>query len=96
MPEVTIEVTVPALLADCTGGRTRVRLQAATLAEAIRRLPEAYPLLRVHLYEESGRLRRHVLLFYNDENTAWLPTLDLPLHPGDCLHVLQAVSGGAG
>jgi molybdopterin synthase sulfur carrier subunit len=34
------------------------------------------------------------LIFYNEESIAWLERLDVPLRPGDRLHVLQAVSGG--
>ena len=40
------------------------------------------------------QLRQHVLLFYNDESTRWLDTLDVPLRPGDRLEIVQAVSGG--
>ena len=89
-----IEVTVPTILRDCTGGRNSVTIEATTLAEALERLRETYPLLRVHLYDESERLRPHVMIFYNEESTRWLENLDLPLKPGDRLEILQAVSGG--
>jgi molybdopterin synthase sulfur carrier subunit len=89
-----IEVSVPSLLSDCTGGQTSFSLSATTLADALQRLLECYPLLRVHLYEETGRLRPHVLIFYNENSIAWLERLDVPLRAGDRLHVLQAVSGG--
>lgn len=89
-----IEVTVPGLLADCVGGRTTFPLAAETLDGALRRLREQYPLLRVHLYDEQEALRRHVVIFYNERSIAWLPSLNVPLQPGDRIHVLQAVSGG--
>jgi len=89
-----IECTVPFLISDCTGGRSRFQLEAETLAQAIDVLLDAYPLLRIHLYDESGALRQHVLLYYNDDNIAWLDRLDVPLTAGDRLTVLQAVSGG--
>jgi adenylyltransferase/sulfurtransferase len=89
-----IMVTVPALLRDCTGGQTSFAIGGATLDEALRRMQESYPLLRNHLYDETGELRPHVLIFYNAESIAWLDRLDLPLHPGDRIDVLQAVSGG--
>jgi molybdopterin synthase sulfur carrier subunit len=89
-----IEVTVPALLRDCTGNRTCFHLEAGTLAEALGTLLERYPLLRLHLYDEAERLRPHVLVYYNQENIAWLDRLDIPLQPGDALTVLQNVSGG--
>ncbi len=91
---VSIEVNVPTILRDCTGGSSSVTIGALTLAEALLRLCGSYPLLRVHLYEETGQLRPHVLIFYNGESTRWLESLDIPLRPGDRLEVIQAVSGG--
>lgn len=91
---MTIEVNVPSMLKDCTGGRRAFTLEASTLAEAIHTLLETYPLLRLHLYDERGNQRPHVLLYYNEENVNWLDTLDVPLKPGDVLSVLQSVSGG--
>jgi sulfur-carrier protein len=89
-----VEVTIPSLLSDCVGNRTCFSLEAGTVAEALERLRQTYPLLRVHLYDEQERLRRHVLIYYNDESIAWLDRLDMPLQPGDRLTVLQNVSGG--
>jgi len=89
-----IEVSVPMLLSDCTKGRTRFSLEAATLEEALHRLTSDYPLLRRHLYTEQGKLRQHVLVFLNDDNIEWLERYDIPLKAGDKLRVLQAVSGG--
>jgi molybdopterin converting factor small subunit len=89
-----IEVSVPSLLADCTGGRNYFMLEAGTLEEAMKRLFETYPLLRKHLYNEAGKLRQHVLIYYNDSNIEWLEHYRIPLQTGDKLMVLQAVSGG--
>jgi adenylyltransferase/sulfurtransferase len=89
-----IEVRVPALLRSCTQEQTRFMLEATTLADALTRLVQEYPLLRRHLYDEAGNLRQHVLIFYNDDNIKWLERLDVPLKAGDRLSVVQAVSGG--
>ena len=86
--------SVPALLSDCTHRQTGFMLEADTLSGALQKLVTHYPLLHVHLYDEQEQLRRHVLIFYNQENIAWLPRLDLALQPGDTLTVLQNVSGG--
>ena len=92
--KVAIEVNLPTILRDSTGGRDTITVEAATLGEALARLREDYPLLRVHLYDEEQRLRPHVLIFYNGESTRWLENLDVPLQRGDRLEILQAVSGG--
>lgn len=89
-----IEWLVPSLINDCTGGRSFFQLEADTLEQALSRLVETYPLLRIHLYKEDGSLREHVLIYYNDDNLAWIANKDIPLQDGDRLSVLQAVSGG--
>jgi molybdopterin converting factor small subunit len=48
----------------------------------------------VHLCDESGRFRQHVLCFLNDINTRWLEEKSPSLQDGDCITILQAVSGG--
>ncbi|SDN75852.1 ThiS family protein [Paenibacillus sp. yr247] len=89
-----ITVSIPSLLRDCTGGHVKFQLEALTLEEALDQLQTRYPLLRVHLWTETGHVRKHVLLYYNDTNIAWLDTLEIVLQPGDQLIVFQAVSGG--
>jgi sulfur-carrier protein len=89
-----IEVSIPSMLRDCTKGKVTFRIEAQMLDEALRNIVIEYPLLRVHLYTESGDLRKHVLIFYNDQSIAWLERLDIPLRGGDRIIVFQAVSGG--
>lgn len=89
-----IEVSVPSMLRDCTGGQCVFPLEADTLRQALDRLLETYPLLRVHLFTEQGLPRQHVLIYYNEESLAWLDDWNVPLQEGDRLQVLQAVSGG--
>ncbi len=89
-----LEVSIPPLLRDCALGQTRFSITAGTLDEGLLRLFETYPLLRVHLYDEAERLRKHVLIFFNGESIAWLDRLDIPVRTGDRLTILQAVSGG--
>ena len=94
MAKVLVKVAIPSLLLAATGNRREVSVEAETLAGALRALVESYPLLEVHLFQADGSVRPHVHLFYNDQNTQWLESLDLALEPGDTITVLQAVSGG--
>ena len=89
-----IEVSVPSLISDCTLNRTEFLLRAETLACALEKLVTQYPLLRVHLYDETACLRRHIVIFLNGNNIKALKSLDVPLKSGDQLDVLQNVSGG--
>src|SRR5690606_9035448 len=66
VPEVAgITISVPGLLRDCIGGVARADLHAATAAEAVAVMLDTYPRLRVHLYDEDGRMRDHVFLALN-------------------------------
>ena len=90
----TVQVRLPGLLAQILGGTKHMDVQAATLQDALDRLLVDYPALRVHLYDESGLLRPHVNLFYNDTNMRRMPSTEIPVRDGDTVTVMQAVSGG--
>ncbi len=48
----------------------------------------------MHLFDETGDFRQHVLCFHNRTNTRWLPPAGVALEAGDTITILQAVSGG--
>jgi molybdopterin converting factor small subunit len=89
-----VKVTIPGLLRDCAGGRTTFTIDANTIAQALQVIQRDYPLLRVHVWDDLGELRQHVLIFHNDTALRWLPSLDAPLKEGDRLQIVQAISGG--
>ena len=89
-----VTIALPTLLARFTAGEREVAVEAGSLADALRRLVDAHPPLAVHLFNESGGLREHVLCFHNETNTRWLDSLEVELAPGDRIAILQAVSGG--
>jgi molybdopterin converting factor small subunit len=91
---IAVTVIVPGLLADCVGGRREVTVSADRLDAAIATIRDRFPLLRPHVWDEAGQVRRHVLIFYNDTPLRWLERLDQPLKPGDRVTIVQAVSGG--
>ncbi len=90
----TVQVRLPGLLAQILGGEKNLEVEAETLQGAVDRLLTDYPALKVHLYDESGRQRPHVNLFYNETNTRWLSSLEVGVQDGDTFTVMQAVSGG--
>jgi sulfur-carrier protein len=91
MAHVTLEL--PSLLRNVLDERS-LSIEGDTLDEALEDAYAQLPGLRVHLVDESGRFRKHVLCFVNDVNTRWLDGDELRLHDGDCITILQAVSGG--
>jgi molybdopterin synthase sulfur carrier subunit len=91
MARVTVEL--PSLLRNVLS-QSSIAVEGDTLDEALDDAYSRVPGLRVHLCDESGRFRPHVLCFLNDTNTRWLNGANPPLRDGDCITILQAVSGG--
>jgi len=89
-----VRVEIPSVLAQVVEGRRSVEVEGATLSEAIAALVRLHPALGIHLFDESGRFRQHVLCFHNRTSTRWMEHLDVPVADGDTITILQAVSGG--
>jgi molybdopterin converting factor small subunit len=92
MPHVTIEL--PSLISAVLGGTGTMPAEGEMLGDALEDAYRQAPALRVHLCDESGRFRPHVLCFLNDVNARWLSEDEKRLRDGDQITILQAVSGG--
>ncbi len=92
MSKVTVHL--PSLLGPIVNGAESISVEGGTVAEALAALVDRHPALQVHLFDERGGIRRHVLCFHNGTNTRWLKSLDAPVADGDTITILQAVSGG--
>jgi molybdopterin synthase sulfur carrier subunit len=91
MPKVIF--SLPRLLEPAVGPTRRVELEAESIGEAIDRLLDRHPTLRVHLFDEEAGLRQHVLCFVNGSQTR-LVDRSQSIDEGAEITFLQAVSGG--
>ena len=71
-------------------------VRARNAREAIDALIASHPALRQFVLDDARRLRRHVNIYINDELIHDRRDLSDPVADGDRLHILPAVSGGAG
>jgi len=90
----TISVELPSLLHGCTKGQKEVAVEASTVQGAIEQLLNDYPLLKNNLFEVNGARRKHVMIFFNEQNVDWLENLNHPVTTSDRLIIVQAVAGG--
>jgi molybdopterin synthase sulfur carrier subunit len=90
---MAIEVRVPTILRQHTGGAKVVEAHGSTLAAVIDDLESRHPGLRDRLVEDDG-LRRFVNVYLNDEDVRFLDGLTTPIADGDSITVLPAVAGG--
>lgn len=91
MARVVIRLPAPLREVLATG---TLEVEAPTLEGALEEVRRAHPALAVHLFEESGGFRQHVLCFHNGTDTRWMDDLSVPVQEGDELTIAQAVSGG--
>ncbi|MGH8583935.1 MAG: MoaD/ThiS family protein [Gammaproteobacteria bacterium] len=92
MPEVLIRV--PAALRGFTGGKPEVRVEAATVGEALARLGQSYPPVLVRILTPDGQPRPFVNVFVGEQRIQGLQGLDTPLAPGCVISIIPAVAGG--
>ena len=90
---MVIEVRIPTILRQYTGGAKAVDGAGDTLAAVIDDLEARHPGLRDRLVDDDG-LRRFVNVYLNDEDVRFLDGLKTQVRDGDSVTVLPAVAGG--
>ncbi len=89
-----VQVRLPTVLRDVTGGESSVDVEAATVAEALSALAGRFPGVAASLDAAGGELPRFVNIYLNDEDVRYLEKLETRLDAGDVISILPAVAGG--
>lgn len=90
-----IRVRLTAQLKDFTRGAREVQLESADdLDAALRELDASFPGIGGRITDDQGKIRTHVNVFVNSENSRDLQMEKTKLRDGDVVHILPAVSGG--
>jgi molybdopterin converting factor small subunit len=79
------------LLHSYTRGASELCVSGSTLKEALNDLDRRYPGIQFRLVDEQDRPRRHMRFFVNDTDAR---DLAMPLHDGDNVYIVGALSGG--
>jgi molybdopterin converting factor small subunit len=67
---------------------------AATLRDALDQVCRDHPAVRGYIFDDQGRLRRHVNVFIEGTRVTHRDSLDVPVGDGTEIYVMQALSGG--
>jgi molybdopterin converting factor small subunit len=86
-----VKVSIPSPLFSYTDRRSEVEASGATLDALLRDLDRQFPGIRFRMVDEQDRLRPHVRIFVNREETR---RLGAPLTGSEEIHIFQALSGG--
>lgn len=89
-----VMVRLPRVLADLAACDRKIPVSGSTVAEALEDLVRQHATLALHLFDDAGVLRRHVLCFRNEVSVRSRAELDQPLAAGDLLTLVNSVAGG--
>jgi molybdopterin converting factor small subunit len=87
-------VRFPALMKFYVDNQSEFLVDAATVAELLDALVVRYPALKPHLFEPTGKLRRHFNIFVNGEHIRELNGMDTPLKEKDKVIFMVSAAGG--
>jgi molybdopterin converting factor small subunit len=85
-----VKVLIPSPLKSYVG-KSEAEAEGASLGALLLDLDRQYPGLRFRMIDEQDRIRPHMRVFVNNEQTF---DLGLALRPGDSVAIVQALSGG--
>jgi molybdopterin synthase sulfur carrier subunit len=91
---MSVTVRIPTILRTYTGGVAEVPAEGSTLAEVIEHLEGNHPGIRARVLDETGRLRRFINVYVNDDDVRMVGGLAAPTPSGASVSVIPAVAGG--
>jgi sulfur-carrier protein len=91
---MAVSVRIPTILRTYTGGAAEVSVPGATLGEVIDALEAAHPGLRDRVLDESGKLRRFVNVYVDDDDVRFAEGLATVTKDGSNVSIIPAVAGG--
>lgn len=93
----TVEVRVPTILRTYTGGEADVTVSVgsdATLADVLQELNVSYPGIGPRVLDDSGKLRRFVNVYVDDDDVRFADGLGTKTPDGTKVSIIPAVAGG--
>ena len=92
---MAIVVRIPTPLQKLTADKAEVTAAGANVQEILQDLDRQYPGLKERLCDPTGKLRRFVNLYVNEEDIRFLKQEATPIKDGDELSIIPAIAGGS-
>lgn len=91
----TVTVRIPTPLRSYTQGADELRVEGATVAEAMQALGTAHDGLLARVLTPGGEPRQFVNIYLGSRNVRALQGMATPVSDGDVIAIVPAVAGGA-
>lgn len=87
-------VRFPAVMKYYVDNQTEFSISAATAGELLERITEQYPVVKFHLLDSEGKLRKHFNVFVNGTHIRDLNGLATPIKEEDKVILMASAAGG--
>jgi len=91
---MSVKVRIPTPLQKLTKDKAEVDIAAKNVKELLETLERQYPGIKDRLCDESGRVRRFVNIYLNEEDIRFLKQEATTLKDGDEVSIVPAIAGG--
>ena len=91
---MAVTVLIPTPLQKLTDGKPEVAGEGASVLDLLTDLEGRFPGIRERLCDESGRLRRFVNVYVNNEDIRFQDNEQTSLKDGDEVSIIPAIAGG--
>ena len=92
---MAVTVRIPTPLQRLTNGQGEVQAEGATIQALLADLERKFPGIKERLCDETGKLRRFVNVFVNEEDIRFLQGDQTPIKAGDDVSIIPAIAGGS-
>ena len=89
-----VKVRIPAPLQKVTQNKQEVVAEAGNIKELIEDLDKQFSGMKDRLLDESGKIRRFINFYVNDEDIRFLKQDETALSEGDEVSIIPAIAGG--
>ncbi|HUJ03871.1 MAG TPA: MoaD/ThiS family protein [Rhizomicrobium sp.] len=89
-----IRVHLPPVLRQVSGGRKELFASGANVAEVLADMARANPGLSLHLFDESGAIRRNIVCVHDGELVRAAAARGHAINDGDEIILANALAGG--
>ena len=91
---MTVKVLVPTPLQKFTNDQSTIECDAADIGQLIEALEVSCPGIKARLCDETGKPRRFLNFYVNEEDIRFLKGTETALSDGDEVSIVPAVAGG--
>lgn len=93
---MTVIVRIPTPLRKLTDNRSEIEIDGETVESLIGNMEASYPGIKDRICDESGKVRRFINIYINEEDIRFLDGTDTAVKAGDRISIVPAIAGGLG